>query len=46
MIYGLDEHESLAYIRKREVSIHLSRSNFYSIKKRISQNEAETLQEH
>lgn len=44
MLYGLDERESLVYIRKRGVGISISRSNFYSIKKRIFQNEVNTLE--
>ena len=45
VLYNLNEYESLEYIRKRAVEIPISRSNFYSIKKRISLNESERVNE-
>ena len=45
VLYNLNEYESLEYIRKRAVGIPISRSNFYSIKKRISWNESERVNE-
>jgi hypothetical protein len=45
MLYGLSEQESLDYVQKRAAGIRISRSNFYAIKGRISQNEENTLQE-
>ena len=45
VLYNLHENESLEYIRKRAVGIPISRSNFYSIKKRISGNESERINE-
>ena len=45
MLFGLSEQESMDYIKRRAVGIRISRSNFYAIKKRISQNEVDTLQE-
>jgi hypothetical protein len=44
MLYGLSEHESLDYIKRRAVGIRISRSNFYAIKQRISREEVDTLQ--
>ena len=44
MLYGLNEQESLDYVQRRAARIRISRSNFYAIKKRISQNEEDTLQ--
>jgi hypothetical protein len=44
MLFGLSEQESMDYIKRRAVGIRISRSNFYAIKKRISQNEEDTLQ--
>ena len=37
--------ESLIYIKKRTGGLKISRSNFYNIKKRISENEEEIVQE-
>ena len=34
--YGLNEYESLEYVEKRSGGLAISRSTFYSIKKRIS----------
>jgi hypothetical protein len=45
MLYGLSEQESMDYVKRRSVGIRISRSNFYAIKGRISQNEENTLQE-
>jgi hypothetical protein len=45
MFYGLNEDESLIYIKKRTGGLKISRSNFYNIKKRISENEEEIVQE-
>ncbi len=45
MQYGLSEQESMDYVKQRAVGIRISRSNFYAIKKRISQNEVDTLQQ-
>lgn len=45
VLYNLNENESLEYIRKRAVGIPISRSNFYSIKKRISGNESASVNE-
>ena len=45
MIFGLNEQESLDYIKRRAVGIPVSRSNFYAVKKRISQKEEHTLQQ-
>jgi hypothetical protein len=44
VLYSLHENESLEYIRKRAGGIPISRSNYYSIKKRISQNEISNLE--
>ena len=45
MLFGLNEYESLFYIEKRTGGRKISRSNFYNIKKRISENEKEVVQE-
>jgi hypothetical protein len=45
MLFGLSEQESMDYVQRRAVGIRISRSNFYAIKKRISQNEVDTLQQ-
>lgn len=45
MFYGLSEDESLAYIEKRSGGLTISRSNFYNIKKRISKDKKEKLDE-
>jgi hypothetical protein len=45
MLYGLNERESLMYVRKRAVDISISRANLYNIKKRISHNEVNMLEE-
>ena len=44
MLYGLNERESLMYVRKRAVGISISRANLYNIKKRISHNEVNMLE--
>ena len=44
MLYGLNERESLMYVRKRAVGISISRANLYNIKKRISYNEVNMLE--
>ena len=45
IIYGLDEHESMAYMKKRAGGIPFSRSYYYVIKKRVSEKESSTLQD-
>ena len=45
MLFGLSEQESMDYVKRRAVGIRISRSNFYAIKKRISQNEVDRLQQ-
>lgn len=45
IIFGLNEQESLDYIKRRAMGIPVSRSNFYAVKKRISQKEEHTLQQ-
>jgi hypothetical protein len=45
IIYGLDEHESMEFMKKRAGGIPFSRSYYYAIKKRVSENESSTLQD-
>ena len=45
MMFGFNEYESLLYIEERIGGHKISRSNFYNIKKRISENEEEVVQE-
>ncbi len=45
MLFGLSEQESMDYVKRRAVGIRISRSNFYAIKKRISQTEIDILEE-
>ena len=42
IIYGLNEHESMAYMKKRAGGIPFSRSYYYVIKKRVSEKESST----
>lgn len=44
-LYGLHEKESLEYIEKRSGGVAISRSNYYSIKKKVSKNESNKLQQ-
>jgi hypothetical protein len=44
-IYGLNEHESLEYIKKRSGGLTVSRSTFFSIRRRVTKNEVDGLQE-
>ncbi len=45
IIYDLDECESMEYIKKRAIDIPISRSYFYTLRKRISDNDANIIQE-
>ena len=45
IIYGLNEHESMAYMKKRAGGIPFSRSYYYVIKKRVSEKESSTLRQ-
>lgn len=44
-LYGLHEKESLEYIEKRSGGVAISRSNYYSIKKKVSKDESNKLQQ-
>ena len=44
ILYGLNEKESLEYVEKRSGGLAISRSTFYSIKKRLSRQERDMLQ--
>ena len=45
LLYGLNELESLGYIEKRSGGSKISRSSFYAIKKRISHQESNMLEQ-
>jgi hypothetical protein len=45
LLYGLNEFESLEYIEKR-CGTKISRSSYYSLKKRISKDNSNTLHQH
>jgi hypothetical protein len=43
VLFGLNEQESLEYIERRSGGIKIARSTFYSVKKRLSHHDSETL---